>query len=649
LVEVLEERDVPTFFFFADGGTPQSATVGQAYSEVLGVSAETIVRGNDTPVSGLAVTFSAPTSGPGGSFSATSTVSTETVYTDVNGSAAVTLYANTSPGSFTVDARASFGGSSHAVHFSLTNLAGAPAHIVAVGGTPQSATVGTAYTTALQTQVTDQYANPVPGVAVTFAVPGSGAAGTFAGGPTVTTDASGQATAGTLTANTVAGPFTVTASVSGLGTAADFSLTNTAGAAAAVTAVAGTPQSATVGTAYATALQARVADAFGNPIGGVSITFTAPTSGPGGSFSGSPTVTVTTAANGQATAGTLTANTVAGPFAVTATVSGLSTPARFTLSNTAGNAAHVAAVAGAPQSARVGTAFATPLQVRVTDASGNPVRGAAATFAAPASGPGGSFAGNATVLTDASGLATAPTLTAGTVAGNYAVTASVAGAGSVSFSLANTAGTPADITAIAGTPQSAAVGTAYAVPLQARVTDAFGNPVPGVSVTFVAPAAGPGGTFASGAAVLTDALGMATAPALTANGSAGSYTVTATVGGVSTPALFGLTNLPGSGVPTGPLPSSAALSVARAGRAVWLTASVDGAGEAGEPATGSVEFFDTFHGKRRLVAIATVSGGVARRRMVLRRGMHALQAVYLGDARYSGSSSTVRLRRVVQN
>jgi len=34
---------------------------------------------------------------------------------------------------------------------------------------------------------------------------------------------------------------------------------------------------------------------------------------------------------------------------------------------------------------------------------------------------------------------------------------------------------------------------------------------------------------------------------------------------------------------------------------------------------------------------------------VLRRGMHALQAVYLGDARYSGSSSTVRLRRVVQN
>jgi hypothetical protein len=644
LFEVLEERDVPTFLFLADG-TPQSATVGQAYSQPLSVSAETIVVGNDTPVSGLAVTFSAPTSGPSGSFSATSTVSTVTVSTDVTGSTAVTLYANTAPGSFTVDARASFGGGIHVAHFSLTNLAGAPAHIVAVAGTLQSATVGTAYTTALQAQVTDQYANPVPNAAVTFTVPGSGAAGTFAGGPTVTTDANGQATAGTLTANTVAGPFTVTATLSGLGTAADFPLTNTAGAAASITAVAGTPQSATVGTAYATALQARVADAFGNPIGGVSVTFTAPARPPGGgSFAGGWAVTVTTAANGQATAGTLTASSDAGPFTVTATVSGVSTAAQFDLTNTAAGAAHVVAVAGAAQSARVGTAFATPLQVRVTDASGNPVSGAAVTFAAPSGGPGGTFAGSATVLTDATGLATAPTLTANTVAGNYAVTASAAGAGGASFSLTNTAGAPASITAVGGTPQSTAVGTAYAVPLQARVTDAFGNPVPGVTVTFAAPAAGAGGTFSGGTVVPTDALGLATAPAFTANGSAGSYTVTAAVSGVGAPALFGLTNLAGSLAGTGPLTSTTTLTVARARQGLQLTASVDGAGG---PATGSVQFFDVFRRRTRLLATAPISGGVARLRVRLRGGLHGLFVVYQGNDTYAGSTSAVRLRRVV--
>jgi hypothetical protein len=127
-------------------------------------------------------------------------------------------------------------------------------------------------------------------------------------------------------------------------------------------------------------------------------------------------------------------------------------------------------------------------------------------------------------------------------------------------------------------------------------------------------------------------------------GQGGSYAVSVTVldtaNGQSVTA-YGTATVLGS-----PLPSSTALSVARAGRAVWLMASVDGAGE---PAAGSVEFFDTFRGKRRLVGIAPVRGGVARLRMVLRRGMHALQALYLGDPRYAGSISAVRLRRVVQN
>jgi hypothetical protein len=170
--------------------------------------------------------------------------------------------------------------------------------------------------------------------------------------------------------------------------------------------------------------------------------------------------------------------------------------------------------------------------------------------------------------------------------------------------------------------------------------------VPGVSVTSVAPAAGPGGTFSSGLAVLTDALGRAAAPALTANGNAGNYTVTAMVGGVGSPARFGLTNLPGSVVQTELLLSRTALRVAGAGRAVWLTASVNGTGG---PATGSVQFLDVFRRRTRLLGTVSVSGGVASLHVRLRGGLHALQAVYLGDGSYSPSVSAIRLRRVVQN
>jgi fibronectin-binding autotransporter adhesin len=92
------------------------------------------------------------------------------------------------------------------------------------------------------------------------------------------------------------------------------------------------------------------------------------------------------------------------------------------------------------------------------------------------------------------------------------------------------------------------------------------------------------------------------------------------------------------------LESSTALGFARARRGVTLMASVQGT--AGTP-SGRVQFFDVFRGQMHLLGTATVSGGVARLRVVLRRGGHALHAVYLGDGSYSGSLSAVRLRRVV--
>ena len=52
--------------------------------------------------------------------------------------------------------------------------------------------------------------------------------------------------------------------------------------------------------------------------------------------------------------------------------------------------------------------------------------------------------------------------------------------------LANAPGAPTSVVLASGSGQSATVATAFADPLVALVTDAYGNPVPGVSVTFAA-------------------------------------------------------------------------------------------------------------------------------------------------------------------
>ena len=106
------------------------------------------------------------------------------------------------------------------------------------------------------------------------------------------------------------------------------------GTQATILATAGTPQSATVSTAFATALQATVKDANNNPVGGVTVTFTAPSSGATGTFSGSATAMAVTNASGLATAPTFTANATAGSYTVTASAPGVSFPASFSLTNT---------------------------------------------------------------------------------------------------------------------------------------------------------------------------------------------------------------------------------------------------------------------------------------------------------------------------
>jgi hypothetical protein len=242
-------------------------------------------------------------------------------------------------------------------------------------------------------------------------------------------------------------------------------------------------------------------------------------------------------------------------------------------------------VAGTPQTAILGTAFATGLQVALSNSDGCPVTSAAAgvpvTFSAPTSGASGVFStsGSDTVIVgaDASGTVAAPPFTANTAAGSYTVTAS-SQYGSVSFSLTDTAaGIPARIVAIPLKRRSASIMSRYPEPLQVTVLDSGGNPVAGTTVTFTldsgalsacgtTTSSSAGATFTGGgtqASATTGATGVASSPLLTANSTAGSFTATAAVSGkeptggsdreasgasgsgAATPVGFSLSNLAG--------------------------------------------------------------------------------------------------------
>jgi hypothetical protein len=135
------------------------------------------------------------------------------------------------------------------------------------------------------------------------------------------------------------------------------------------------------------------------------------------------------------------------------------------------------------------------------------------------------------------------TPTAAAATATYVVTASNSG-GSTTASLQITVVTPV-ISVWSGDGQTLPV-TTTAAPLQARVTYGASVPLAGIPVVFTAPASGASGTFASSDPVLTDANGVATAPAFTANCTPGAYQVAATVAGVGPSASFNLANVAGA-------------------------------------------------------------------------------------------------------
>ena len=359
----------------------------------------------------------------------------------------------------------------------------------------------------------------------------------------------------TATNTTVAGTDTlhVNTSIDATPIASNPAYAITAGVASQVVVTAGGDQSATVGSTFINPLSATIEDQYGNPVlvALTRVTFTAPASGASGTFAnGTDTAVTTTNSSGIATTTAFSANTTGGPYAVVAASSGV-TSAAFSETNTVDAASQVVVSAGDGQSATVGTAFGTTLSATIEDQYGNPVlvSGTTVTFTAPGSGASGTFANGTdttTATTTSGGVATASVFTANTTAGPYTVTVASGSLLPDSFSEANTAGSASQLVVSAGDGQSVTVGMGFATTLSATIEDQYGNPVlvSGTTVTFTAPGSGASGTFLNGTRTTTATTtsgGVATASVLTANTTAGPYTVTVSSSGV-TSASFSETN-----------------------------------------------------------------------------------------------------------
>lgn len=285
--------------------------------------------------------------------------------------------------------------------------------------------------------------------------------------------------------------------------------------------------SAAVGTNFSSSGQAIAAlDAYDNLIPGAVIDLSTPASGASGTFAGGVrTTSVTMLSGGQALIPTTTANTVAGSWTMTASAPG-ATSNTIPRINTAGAPAAVSLALSPTSIVANGTSKSTATAT-VTDTYGNKVTGQTVTMSA-----NGPTVGAVTNLGD--GTFTAQ-VTSSTTAGSFSVTATDTTPNpdivSSPATLTQTAGPPTQIVVPAGI--STTVNTAFASQ-SITVRDANNNPVSGRTVTLTTPNSGASGTFAGNShstTVTTNGSGVANIPTTTANTTAGSWSMTASISG----------------------------------------------------------------------------------------------------------------------
>jgi hypothetical protein len=335
----------------------QTTQVSTAFAENMAVVVVCIVPGPGCSTAGVNVTFTVTPAGNGasGTFATTGT-GTVTVVSGADGLATAPVFtANAIEGSYSVTVKAQEANPDEAIpnFFFLSNssASGSLASQISTGnGSNQAALINTSFATQFSAIVFNGSGGFVVGVPVTFSAPASGASGTFAGTGTntvtVNTGSTGVATAPTFTANGTFGIYFVEASVSGDDTSTGEPLTtqfavrnsvsNVIGVPDIVSASAGNGQQVGAFAVFPIDMQVVVLDGSLNYVQGASVTFTAPASGPSGTFTGGGTTyTTTSGATGLATAIDFTANGELGGYGVqvSATKDGVTATGVIGLSN----------------------------------------------------------------------------------------------------------------------------------------------------------------------------------------------------------------------------------------------------------------------------------------------------------------------------
>jgi adhesin/invasin len=380
----------------------QAGSVGRPVAQPPTV----VVRAADnTPVPGVAVSFSVNGGG--------TIVPSGVVTTDANGVAALA--------SWTLGEQA---GALQTVTVSAPGLAGSPltftatslsaSKIARVSGDAQSTVLGRPLPEPVVVRVTDAADTPVPNATVTFAAAAGSVTPTLA-----TTDVNGLARA-TWTLGTTIGAQTLTATLVGPQGTPSVTFTATAMGATTISIVAGDNQDVPAGSEVPVPPRVRVTGVNGEPVVGVTVTFT-PGAG-GGSVV--PTSAVTTPTGEASTRWTMPTST--GPTTLTASINLATGPASVTFAATVTPPAVSGIVIpdGDNQSGRVSSALPRQVVARVITTIGTAVPGVSVTFT-PASGTGQSFS-PASGVTDANGEVRT-TWTLGPALGNYTAVVSAPG------------------------------------------------------------------------------------------------------------------------------------------------------------------------------------------------------------------------------
>jgi hypothetical protein len=402
---------------------------------------------------------------------------------------------------------------SFSVAIPATATPGAAASITAVSGSGQADTIGRSLPQPFVVRVTDQFSNPVSGTTVTWTHSGDG---TLSAATSITnTDGLAQVS---YTFGSKPGSETVTAAVSGAGTPATFTATAKAGAAVAIAGVSGGSQTSTPVSVLSSPLVVKVTDAAGNPSADAVVTWKAENA----TLAQNAT---TTDASGL-TSNTVTLGRTAGQASITAVLTA-SKQVTFVATIVAGPTLELRLSAQPADIAAGG--LIVPIQVTQFDGWGNQTKATSSVSTSLGSGTLGAELSGKLTRSATNGVATFDDLRIDKQGTGYTL-AFIVGQLKVTTSTFNVvASGAATVTKVAGDNQSVAAGDVAAVAPVVKVTDAFGNPIAGIAVTFT-PASGSGSV--TGGATTTDATGAAKLEGWKVGTVPGSNSLTAAAAGV---------------------------------------------------------------------------------------------------------------------